>query len=186
MIDRIAFGIVAAALLLSALRVVTSKNLVHSVLWLGVTLASTAVAYLLLSAPFIASIQIMLYTGGIITLMLFGVMLTRRGEDLAIPNDTSEGGRALVLSLATFGLFTGAVVMTPLPLDAPSITVDTAELGRQILGPNLMAFEVLSVLLLAVMVGAIVVARRRDASVDHTAPGLRLDTDPSSEDGSAS
>jgi len=70
MIERIGFAIVALGLLVSALRVVTSKNLVHSVLWLGATLVTTAIAYVMLSAPFIASIQILLYTGGVITLML--------------------------------------------------------------------------------------------------------------------
>jgi len=183
MIDRIAFGVVALLLLLSALRVVTSKNLVHSVLWLGLTLFSTAGAYLLLSAPFIASIQILLYTGGVVTLMLFGVMLTRRGEDLAIPNESSEGGRALVLSLATFGLFTGAVLKTPLPQEAPPFSSSTAELGREILGPNLMAFEVLSVLLLAAMVGAIVIARRRDPASQRPSEGLRLEAETKSQEG---
>ena len=74
--EPIAFGIVAACLLLAALFVVTSKNLVHAVLWLAVTLASTAALFVLLQAPFLAGIQILLYTGGVITLMLFGVMLT--------------------------------------------------------------------------------------------------------------
>jgi len=176
MIDRIAFAVIALGLLVSALRVVTSKNLVHSVLWLGATLVTTAVAYVLLSAPFIASIQIMLYTGGVITLMLFGVMLTRRGEDFTIPNESSEGARALILALATFGLFTGAVLKTPLPMEPPDVVTSTAELGREILGPHLMAFEVLSVLLLAAMVGAIVIARRRDPSEERPREGLRLDT----------
>jgi NADH-quinone oxidoreductase subunit J len=160
----IAFGIIAACLLFSALLVVTGKNLVHSVLWLAVTLASTAVLYVLLGAPFLAAIQIILYTGGVITLMLFGVMLTRHHEHVFIDNETSSSRRIpAVLAAATlFGVISSAVFRTRTLPVGPSRMVGAEEIGRSFLTEHLLAFEVLSVLLLAAMIGAIVLARRLD------------------------
>jgi NADH-quinone oxidoreductase subunit J len=159
----IGFGIVAACLLLSALLVVTSKNLVHSVLWLALTLVATAALFVLLSAPFLAGIQVLLYTGGVITLMLFGVMMTRRHEHVFIDNESSRPRRfpALVAGAALFGVVAGAVHQTTLP-DAPGKVATTEDIGRSFLTENLLAFEVLSILLLAAMIGAIVIARRLD------------------------
>ena len=85
---------VAALLIISAMGVVLSKNLVHGVFWLAGTLIATAAMYVFLEAPFLAGIQIVLYTGGVITLMLFGVMLTQRNPDVDIPNPVARPGAA--------------------------------------------------------------------------------------------
>ena len=162
--DPIAFGIVAGCLLFSALLVVSGRNLVHSVLWLAVTLASTAVLYVLLGAPFLATIQIILYTGGVITLMLFGVMLTRRHDQVFVENETAGRRRipAFLTAATLFGVVAAAVFRTrPLPENPPR-TVTTEEIGRSFLTEHLLAFEVLSILLLAAMIGAIVLARKLD------------------------
>ncbi|RME26078.1 MAG: NADH-quinone oxidoreductase subunit J, partial [Deltaproteobacteria bacterium] len=74
----ILFAVVALLLVGSALMVVLSMDLVHTVLWLAVGLVTTAVVYVALSADFLAAAQVLLYTGGVVTLMLFAVMLTRR------------------------------------------------------------------------------------------------------------
>jgi len=162
MMEHLAFVVVAVALIVSALRVVTSKNLVHSVLWLGVTLASTAVMYLVLEAPFLAGVQILLYTGGVVTLMIFGVMLTRRVDPRTVVNEQSRRLPGAATAILTFLVLVAAALATDdLPaggLHAP----DTETLGRSFLTEHVMAFEVLSLLLLAAMVGAIVLARRRD------------------------
>jgi NADH-quinone oxidoreductase subunit J len=102
-------------LLLAALFVVTSRNLVHAVLWLAVTLATTAVLFVLLQAPFLAGIQILLYTGGVITLMLFGVMLTRRHERVFIENETSSRRRVpgILAAVVLFGVIASATYRTP-------------------------------------------------------------------------
>ncbi|MFO0568763.1 MAG: NADH-quinone oxidoreductase subunit J [Polyangiaceae bacterium] len=162
--DPIAFGIVAACLLLSALFVVGSKNLVHAVLWLAVTLASTAVLFVLLRAPFLAGIQVLLYTGGVITLMLFGVMLTRRHERVFIENETTRERRlpAMLAAAVLFGVVSASIYKTPSLPNGPVRTVTTDEIGRSFLTDQLLAFEVLSVLLLAAMIGAIVLARKAD------------------------
>lgn len=162
--QQIGFGIIAACLLLSALLVVMGKNLIHSVLWLGVTLATTAVLFVFLGAPFLAGIQVLLYTGGVITLMLFGVMLTRRHERVMIENETTPGRRipALVIAAMFFGFVASATYRTPGLPSAPAAPTTTAEIGRSFLTDHLLAFEVLSVLLLMAMIGAIVLARRLD------------------------
>jgi NADH-quinone oxidoreductase subunit J len=161
--EQVGFGIIATSLVLGALLVVGGKNLIHCVLWLGVTLATTAVLFVFLGAPFLAGIQVLLYTGGVITLMLFGVMLTRRHELLMIENETSPGRRlpAFIAAAAFFGIVAAAGYRSELPaqLGAPTTT---AEIGRSFLTDHLLAFEVLSVLLLAAMIGAIVLARRLD------------------------
>ncbi len=161
----IGFGIIAACLLLAALFVVTTKNLVHAVLWLAATLISTAALYVMLSAPFLAGIQVLLYTGGVITLMLFGVMLTRREQRTFVENDANPRRRplALVTAAGLFALMAFAITQTTgLPQQPSANTTSTKDIGKSFLGEHLLAFEVLSVLLLAAMIGAIVLARRFD------------------------
>ncbi len=176
MTAQIGFGVVSWCLLLSALFVVGSRNLVHAVLWLAVTLLMTAVLFVTMQAPFVAGIQVLLYAGGVITLMLFGVMLTRRHERVEIEAETSTRRRvpAAVLATGMFVLLATALSRTP-PLPArEGASVTTDEIGRSFLTGNVLAFEVLSVLLLAAMIGAIVVARRRDYGFDHVRiPGKR-------------
>ncbi|HEY3237511.1 MAG TPA: NADH-quinone oxidoreductase subunit J [Polyangiaceae bacterium] len=177
MVEQIGFGVIAAALLFSALRVVSAKNLVHAVLWLAVTLSTTAVLFVWLSAAFLAAIQILLYTGGVITLMLFGVMLTRRTEGVRIENEAApkRSGPALVAAAALFGLLAAAVASTEdLPLE-PSAPATIQQIGRSFLTEQVLAFEVLSLLLLAAMIGAIVVARRRDY---ESGPQARVEGEP--------
>ncbi len=170
--QQIGFGIIAACLLVSALRVVTSRNLVHSVLWLGVTLATTAVLFVFLGAPFLAGIQVLLYTGGVITLMLFGVMLTRRHERLMIENETS-GRRRLPALLLGAGFFAAVAASSYRQPDLPGSLASAAtssQIGYSFLTEHLLAFEVLSVLLLAAMIGAIVLARRHDHDGTRSLP----------------
>ncbi len=167
--EQVGFGIISACLLGAALGVVTGKNLVHAVLWLAVTLLSTAVLYVFLNATFLAGIQVILYTGGVITLMLFGVMLTRREDRATVENEQNErrlwiGG---AIAVALFGLLAGATFKTQgLPrVQAEKTTAQ--DIGRSFLTDHLLAFEVLSLLLLAAMVGAIVLARRHDHGAEE-------------------
>jgi len=171
MTESIAFGIGSAVAVLSAICVVRTANLIHAALWLGLTLLATAGLYAMLGASFLAGIQVLLYVGGVITLMLFAVMITRRHEGLVVPADSAGRGRAAVASLALFGVLAVAIRATP-ELDAPrrsdgapaevAATATTADVGRALLGQHVLAFEVVSFLLLAAVIGAIVIARRRD------------------------
>jgi NADH-quinone oxidoreductase subunit J len=164
MLEWIAFIVLGLALLFSARKVVVSTNLVHSVLWLGATLVSTAGLYVVLHAEFLAAVQVMLYTGGVITLMLFGIMLTRRIAGTHIEHGSGRRIRGAVLALAVFALVALAVRATtgsgtPAPGPGPG---DTRDLGALFLTDLMLPFEVLSLLLLAAMIGAIVLARKVD------------------------
>jgi NADH-quinone oxidoreductase subunit J len=162
MTEALLFSVLATLILLGALRVVASRDLVRAVLWLGVVLVLTAMMFLMLGAPFLAGIQLLLYTGGVITLMLFGVMLTRRHHEIGVDIDRSRRLPAALGSLALFGAMASAIFRTDLPDWSASAPVPAIEIGRAFLTDHLVAFEVLSMLLLAAMIGAIVLGRRHD------------------------
>ncbi|MEZ4655213.1 MAG: NADH-quinone oxidoreductase subunit J [Candidatus Eisenbacteria bacterium] len=90
MLEWIAFVILGLSLPLAGRMAVVSRDLVHSVLWLAVALVSTAGLFITLNAEFLAAVQILLYTGGVITLMLFGIMLTRRLATARVEHGSSE------------------------------------------------------------------------------------------------
>ena len=168
MLELLAVAAVAGVLLAAALFVVAAKNLVHCVLMLAVLLFSTAVLFVLLEAPFLAGIQVMLYAGGVVTLMLFAIMLTRRSGGVAITNESLPRRRAPAASLAlSLGTILGWAIHDtrefPAPGDAPPTT---RQLGTLLFTDQALAFEVLGALLLAATIGAIVLARKRD----HGAP----------------
>lgn len=174
MLAQVGFVIAAIAMLASAFKVVTTKNLVHMVLWLGLTLANTAVLFIMLDAAFLAAIQIILYTGGVLTLMLFGVMLTHRDAGFTgIANPSHRIGPGLVLAVAVFSMVAAAVLRTPIAPAADVALVTTADLGVALFGEHVLAFEVLSLLLLGAVLGAIVLARKRDAGDEREAPVIK-------------
>jgi NADH-quinone oxidoreductase subunit J len=160
------FGLVAACALLSAVFVVLAVDLIRAVLWLGVTLVATAALYAMLGASFLAGVQLLLYVGGVMTLMVFGVMITRRHEGIApTATDSVNPVRGALVASALFGLVASAIVKTD-GLDASPpqalAPLTLADLGRAILVQHVLAFEALSLLLLAAIIGAVVLARRRD------------------------
>ncbi|MEE9382590.1 MAG: NADH-quinone oxidoreductase subunit J [Nannocystaceae bacterium] len=162
MIEQAIFAFVASCMLYSGLQVVHGRNLVHAVLWLGVTLSLTALLFLLLRAPFLAGIQILLYAGGVVTLMLFGIMLTHRHGGVHVENQQGRKLRGALAAGALFALMSGAICTTGALPHGGTAVVSAAEIGQAFLTDHLLAFEVLSLLLLAAMVGAIALARRSD------------------------
>lgn len=175
MLGQVAFSVVALALLACGFRVVTAKNLVHTVLWLGLMLALTAIIYVMLAAPFLAAIQIILYTGGVLTLMLFGVMLTHRDEGfVAVQNPSGRFAAGGLLAVSVFAMLAGAILRTPGLPTAPKGEVSTEALGAAFLTEYVLAFEVLSLLLLVAALGAIVMARRKDAGEEGESQGAVL------------
>lgn len=181
MTETLGFWIVAAVTVVSALYVVRCANLIHAVLWLALTLLGTAVLFALLDAPFLAGVQVLTYVGGVVTLMIFGVMLTQRhdGTVAVASNVRNLRGAAAAIALCTVLFF--AVATSELPAEAAADAPTTAELARSLLDEHLIAFEVLSLLLLAAIVGAVVLARRKDDERRGTAAA-----DPSPERGRGS
>jgi NADH:ubiquinone oxidoreductase subunit 6 (subunit J) len=160
--SRLGFGLVAVVIGVAALLVVRSRNLVRSVLWLSLVLLGTAALYALLDAPFLAGVQVLTYVGGVVTLMIFGVMVTGRHESAVAEIDNADKVRGLLVALGFFALVGGAILKTDFSGTFPQRPPTTAELARSLLDDYLLAFEVTSLLLLAAVVGAVVLARRRD------------------------
>jgi NADH-quinone oxidoreductase subunit J len=165
MLEYLVFAVVAGVALTSAFAVVLWPNLIHCVLWLTLVLLDTAVVYVVLDAPFLGAIQVMLYAGGVVTLMLFAIMLTRRKGGVAVSNDSDSSRRwlALLLSFGLFAAMAWAILSTDGLAEAKPVPQPQAkQLAIAFLTEHVLSFEVLSVLLLAATVGAIVIARRRD------------------------
>jgi NADH-quinone oxidoreductase subunit J len=160
--QNIAFGIIAALMVLGAIRVVTSSNVVHAALWLVLVLAGAAAQYLLLAAEFVAITQILVYVGAVMVLFIFGTMLTR--AQIGRERDLNNKGWPLALIVAL--VLCGTVVYVlidafgddKLPTDPAIQSVQSV--SDSIFGPYLIPFWALSFLLLAAMVGAIVLARK--------------------------
>jgi len=161
--QNIAFYVIAAMIVFGALRVVTCKNLVHAALWLVLVLAGVAAQYILLAAEFVAITQVLVYLGAIVVLFLFGIMLTRAktGTDLDLDHDTSKRVGAAVVGVLLLALMGYALWDQYRDDEIGNLVVQrTAEVSDSIFSTYLLPFEVISVLLLAALIGAIVLARR--------------------------
>ena len=167
--ENIAFGILAASAVLGALRVVTTKNVVHAALYLVVVLGSVGAIYVLLAAEFVAAAQLLVYIGAIVVLFLFGVMLTRAklGHEGELDNDQRIAGA--IIGLFLLGILSYVLVdyfgddkLPKLQASREAIknARGTGAVGNAIFSTYLVPFEVVSVLLLAALVGAIVLARK--------------------------
>lgn len=177
MTAELGFGVFAFLLVgFPALRVVTSRDLVRAVLWLAVTLLGTAVLYALLHAPFLAGVQVLTYVGGVVTLMVFGVMVTHKHDGTTVAIGGANRVRGALAALAFFGVVAFAIVRTDLSSLTPVETPSTQDLALALLDRYLIAFEVASVLLLAAIISAVVLARRRDPLPEGAEPadGARL------------
>lgn len=155
------FYLLGGLTLAGALGVVLTRNLLHSAFLLAATLLGVAGLYLCLAAEFLAVVQILIYVGAILILLLFGVMLTARIADPAIPALNRQRGPAALAALGVGGLLWLTLARTP-PLPTRAVTaVPLAELGRGLVTTYLLPFEALSLILVGALVGAIVIARAR-------------------------
>jgi len=159
--ENIAFGIIAAIIVVAALKVVTTRNVVHAALYLVVVLAGVAASYFLLAAEFVGVTQVLVYIGAIIVLFLFGIMLTRAPLGVMADIDSDERWQGLVVAVALAGVMTYALIDGFEDAELPGNEVQTtAQVSDSIFSTYLIPFEVISVLLLAALIGAIVLARR--------------------------
>jgi NADH-quinone oxidoreductase subunit J len=166
--QNIVFAILAVAMGFSALRMVTTKNVVHAALYLVIVLAGIAANYVLLAAEFVAIVQVLVYIGAIIVLFLFGIMLTRAklGEEVDLDNDQKWTGAAVslfllgVIGTALWRAFGETELQLTNSVAQGASGQNTERVADSIFSDYLVAFEVASILLLAALVGAVVVARR--------------------------
>jgi NADH-quinone oxidoreductase subunit J len=167
--QNIFFYAIAAGVVFAAIRVVTTRNVVHAALYLVAVLAGVGAQYVLLAAEFVAATQVLVYIGAIIVLFLFGIMLTR--TRIGLDQDLTHKGwwTAVATAVALFAVMAYALIdefgwtKTPLPADTRIAHVNgsnTATVSDAVFSQYLVPFEAISVLLLAALVGAIVLARK--------------------------
>ncbi|GGT13275.1 NADH dehydrogenase [Streptomyces kurssanovii] len=185
---EIAFLLVGVVTLGAAVITVTTRQLVHAALWLVVALGGLAVEYLLLTAEFIAWVQVLIYVGSVVVLLLFGLMLTK--APIGRSPDADSGNRWVALAVAAVAaaslvwVVVDAFRTTWIDLDGPA-QGSTKVSGEILFRHWVLPFEALSVLLLAALIGAIVLSRRDGEEpgkvpASRTAPAARGGKDSSS------
>lgn len=155
------FYLFAAITVLSAFFVVTNRNIVYSAFFLLFTFFGVAGIYVLLGADFVAIVQLIIYVGGILILLLFGVMLTNKITNVEIKSGTINIYPAVI----GVGLLTGSLIAALInaswksyPTEAPLPT--TSALGTMLLQEYTLVFELLGIILLIALIGAASIARR--------------------------
>jgi NADH-quinone oxidoreductase subunit J len=191
------FWIVAGLTGVSAIMVVVTQNIVRAAAWLLFTLAGTSAVYFLLGADFVGATQLIVYVGGTLVLVVFGVMLTAQGPFVSMKSGAGEWAIVTVVGLVFFGVLAATTALTiwptqpPAPID-PALSLSTQQLGESFLGITeatpkaqvtglpakakdgspvrpvtreqvayLLPFEIVSVHLLVVLIGAAYLARAK-------------------------
>ncbi|MGD6753795.1 NADH-quinone oxidoreductase subunit J family protein [Streptomyces sp. BH105] len=182
---EIAFVLVGLVTFAAAIVTVTTKQLVHAALWLVVALGGLAVEYLLLTAEFIAWVQVLIYVGSVVVLLLFGLMLTRAPIGCSPDADSPNRWAALTVAVASAAALVWVVVdaFRTTWIDLDEVQGSTDVTGSILFKHWVLPFEALSVLLLAALVGAIVLSRRKNAAPDAPAPAPRSAATPQSFEG---
>ena len=160
----IAEGLVVFLTLFGAILAVTQRNIVRALFGLGVALAGVALAFLLLNSPFVAAMQVLIYIGGITVALAFGVMLSSTGR----AEPPARAGRRLLAGVAATAFFVAlATVVWTTDFGAPAAIAgrdwSVEHVGTLLLDRYNVVFELLSVVLLVAIVGAITIASRHDS-----------------------
>jgi NADH:ubiquinone oxidoreductase subunit 6 (subunit J) len=154
-VDAVPFAILAACIVGGAVMVMATRNVVHASFWLLEVLIATAGLYLVLSAEFLALVQIMVYAGAVSVLLLFVVMLTlRRREDAVRSRDASA--LVAVLAVVFAGVLASVLYRFPMPIvRLPAVAPGVAEIGHALFTRWVLPFEIASGVLLVALVGAV-------------------------------
>lgn len=170
-VQIVTFGVLGLMMLGAALGVVLIPNIVYSAFLLGGVFISIAGLYILLNAGFVAAAQVLIYVGAVNVLILFAIMLVNKRQDFSpVPNAWIRKGATALVCLGLFALLSTMIVSTPWSLWTGPIAGDDAivVIGLHFFSDFLLPFELVSVLLLMALIGAIVLARR------EFLPGNRL------------
>jgi len=167
----VVFLVLAALTLYAAYRVATAHLITHAALFLAATFAGVAGVFFILEADFLAVVQLLLYAGAVMTVVVFAIMLSQMREAGDQParwwtalRSPFFGLLPLVVSVALFVILTVVYAGVPWPVDAHAAAANSARLlAVPLFSAYALPFEVASVLLLAAMIGAIVLTRREEA-----------------------
>jgi NADH-quinone oxidoreductase subunit J len=158
--DVAAFWGLAAVLVGAGLAVVIGKNLFHSVLWLALALIATAGIFLTLDAEFIAAVQVLLYAGGVITVVVFAIVVTERLVGERLSHTSRRIGTGAAIAAAVLALLLRALAHAAVELPRPPLAGDlTQQIGSTLLTRFALPFELLAALLLVGMLAASYFAR---------------------------
>ena len=174
MLERVLFYVFAAVSVLSAIMVITRKNIVHSAMFLAATLLSVAGIFLTLRAEFLAGVQVIVYVGGILVLMVFVIMLVSVERVLFERQYNRQWGLALftaALLILQFGwaLYQGkeSFVLPPQALAGlPAAGGNTETVGNALYQTYLLPFEIASILLLVAIIGGVVLAKKKQEDTE--------------------
>ena len=156
------FIVLSSLLIITSIGVCVSKNLVHAAVYLFFSLFFVAGLYILLYADFLAAVQVIVYVGGILVLIIFGVMLTNRLEKPSINISSMNQFLAALLCLLLFIVQCFAILNGKWISSNNEIIVNSSKIiGNLILNEYLLPFEVVSILLLGALIGAATIARRK-------------------------
>lgn len=168
--SEVVFILISVITLGAALLCVSSRNVVRAALWLVVSLGGLAGLYLVLTAEVVAIVQVLIYVGAVVVLLLFGLMVTRAPIGAQLGLNTGNRPIALVVAIAAFGLLV-AVLVDAFRFAYADLSVSDQggpeAIGGALFGSWVLPFEVLSVLLLAAVIGAIALTRRDVGAKGH-------------------
>jgi NAD(P)H-quinone oxidoreductase subunit 6 len=178
LLEGSAFYFLAALAVAGALIVAASRNIVHSAFALLAAFFGVAGLYVLLAADLVAVVQLLVYVGGILVLILFAVMLTSRINAAEISNPSLGALGGVLALVAVCGPLLWVAPRFPSSAPAAAAVPTTARIGGELLGPYVLPFEVVSVLLVAALVGAVTLARsppprRQTPKVPDAAAGAK-------------
>jgi len=159
-LSEILFWAIALVTVAGAAAVALSRNIVYTALGLLMALLGAAALYIYLSADFVAVAQVLIYIGGVLVLVLFAIMLTNRIGDVDISNVSLGWVGGSLLMVATLPALLAVATKVPWPSRPGPMEVTTARIGHALLQQWLLPFELVSLILLATLIGAVVVARK--------------------------
>ena len=164
MAETIGFWLMAVVLIGGSLGVVLTPNLFHAaVLYLPAALVATGAIFWLLESPFLFGVQLLLYAGGVVTIVVFAIMLTERLVGQSIRQTNRFVFNGAVLAAAVFVGVLGFIVQRAVPAAPPAPAGEQmVALGRALVGPFGAALQLLAVLLVAALLGALYFARAED------------------------
>ena len=161
-LPQIIFLVVGLVTLGAAVAVVTSRNVLHSALLLALSFFGVAVLYVLLDTPYLAAAQVLVYIGAISLLIVFAIMLSHKIAARDLVQRNGQWLVALVVTVLLFGVMVYMTLQTAWPSGKQALKVDAiGGLGEAFVGAYALPFEVVSIVLLVALVGAIIIAREK-------------------------
>ncbi len=157
------FCLLSAIVIIPAVLVVTMKNVFHSALWLIVSLVGVAGVYAMLAADFLFAVQLLVYVGGVMVLLLFVVLLSGKPADWAGKQFNEKSWAAALFSLFLIAAIGSTVAVWPMVIQMKEPVPTTAGLGKLLLTDMLLPFELISFVLVAALIGAIYFSVRKSS-----------------------